>query len=86
MNIYLFNPENGAYLEEDSVDKALMKQGGYVLPSNATTFGSPEGGRGNIFVFDIVAQCWEVRSHRDKENLRVNQPAQKLRNKSGVRR
>jgi hypothetical protein len=68
MKIYLFNPETGAYLGEDFADEALMKQGKYEIPPGATTIAPPEGGRGHILVFDVVAQCWEVRSHWDKED------------------
>jgi len=68
MKIYLFNPETGAYLGEDFADEALMKQRKYEIPPGATTIAPPEGGRGHILVFDVVAQCWEVRSHWDKED------------------
>jgi hypothetical protein len=68
MKIYLFNPETGVYLGEDFTDEALMKQGGYVIPSGATTIAPPEGGRGHILVFDVDAQCWETHS-----SLPINQ-------------
>lgn len=74
MKIYLFDPETGVYLGEDFVDEALMKQAKYVIPPGATKIAPPEGGWGHILVFDIVAQCWEVRSHWDKENPGDNQP------------
>jgi hypothetical protein len=70
MKIYLFNPESGVYLGEDFADEALMKQRGYVLPRDATSMAPPEGGRGDILVFDAVAQRWELRSHRNKETFR----------------
>jgi hypothetical protein len=74
MKIYLFDPETGFYLGEDFADEALMKQDGYVIPPDATTIAPPEGGRGHLLVFDVDAQCWEVRSRLDKENLKDNQP------------
>jgi hypothetical protein len=67
MKIYLFNPETGVYLGEDFADEALMKHGGYVLPPDTTSIAPPEGGRGDILVFDVIAQRWEVRLHWDKE-------------------
>lgn len=73
MKIYLFNPENGLYLGEDFADEAPMQRGGFVVPHGATTIAPPEGGRGHILVFDVVAQCWEVRSHMDKEDLAEKQ-------------
>jgi hypothetical protein len=74
MKIYLFNPETGVYMGEDFADEALIKKAGYVIPPGATTIAPPEGGRGHILVFDVLAQCWEVRSHCDKENPKDNQP------------
>lgn len=62
MKIYRFNPETGAYLGEDFADEASMERGAFVLPPDATTIAPPEGGRGHILVFDVVAQCWEVRT------------------------
>jgi hypothetical protein len=74
MKIYLFNPETSVFMGEDFVDEALMRQEGYAIPPNSTTIAPPEGGWGHILVFDVVAQCWEVRSHWDKENLKDIQP------------
>jgi len=62
MKIYLFNPETGAYLGEDFADEAATKQGAFVLPPDATTIAPPRVGLGLIPVFNIVKQCWEVRS------------------------
>jgi hypothetical protein len=72
MKIYLFDPETGVYQGEDFADEAWIKQGGYAIPPNATTIAPPEGGRGHIMVFDIVAQCWEVRSYLDKADMSDN--------------
>jgi hypothetical protein len=65
VKIYLFNPETGVYLGEGFADEAPMKRGDFVLPHDATTIAPPEGGRGHILVFDLDAQCWEVRSRLD---------------------
>ena len=69
MKIYLFNPETGVYLGEDFADEAPMKRDGFVVPPGATTIAPPEVGRGHILVFHVAAQCWEVRSHMDEENI-----------------
>ena len=66
MTIYLFNPETNVYLGEGFAEEALMKSGAFVRPSNMTTISPPEGGRGHMMVFDVVAQCWEVHSHWDE--------------------
>jgi hypothetical protein len=71
MKIYLFNPETGVYLGEDFADEAQM-QGDFLVPLGATAVVPPEGGRGHILVFDVDAQCWEVRSRMDYENPRDN--------------
>jgi hypothetical protein len=67
MKIYLFNPETGAYLGEDFADEAPMQRDEFVMPPGATTIAPPEGGRGHIIVFDVDAQCWEVRSRSAEE-------------------
>lgn len=66
VKIYLFNQETGIYLGEDFADEASMQQGTFVVPPDATTIAPPEGGQGHIVVFDVVAQCWEVRSRLDQ--------------------
>ena len=76
MKIYLFNPETGAYLGEDFADEALMKQGGYAIPPGATTIAPPEGGRGHILVFDVVAQCWETHSSQSNNQCRETNTSQ----------
>jgi hypothetical protein len=60
MKIYLFNPETGVYLGEDFADEAPMKQGGYIIPPDATTIAPPRIERGQILVFNSVEECWEV--------------------------
>ncbi len=62
MKIYLFNPETGVYLGEDFADEAAMKRGDYLVPPDATTIAPQEGGRGHLMVFDVEAQCWEIRT------------------------
>ena len=74
MKIYLFNPETGVYLGEDFADEALMKQDGYVIPPGATTIAPPEGGRGHILVFDVVAQCWETHT---SQSTNLDKPSRK---------
>ena len=67
MKIYRFNPETGIYLGEDFADEAPMKRGAFVVPPDATTVAPPEGGRGHLLVFDVAAQCWEVRSRLETD-------------------
>ena len=61
MKIYLFNPETGVYLGEDFADEAPMKQGEYILPPDATTIAPPAIAHGQILVFNLAEECWEVR-------------------------
>ncbi len=61
MKIYLFNPETGVYLGEDFADEAPMKQGGYILPPDATTIAPPRVERGQVLVFNFAEERWEVR-------------------------
>jgi hypothetical protein len=74
MKIYLFDTETNVYLGEDFADEAPLESGAFVIPPNATTIAPPEGGRGHIMVFDVVAQCWEVHSYLDQENPKEIQP------------
>ncbi len=62
MKIFLFNPENGLYLGEDFADEAPLERGAYVLPSGATTIPPPKVEYGQILVFDLTAQRWDVRA------------------------
>ena len=68
MKIYLFDPETHIYLGEDYADEAPMEKGTFVIPPGATTIAPPEGGRGHVMVFDVEAECWEVRSHWEQEH------------------
>jgi len=67
VKIYLFNPETGIYLGEDFADENPIQRGAFVVPPGATAVAPPEGGRGHIVVFDVEAQCWEVRSRRAED-------------------
>ena len=60
MKIYLFNPETGVYLGEDFADEAPMKQGGYILPPDATTIAPPAVERGQVLVFNSAEERWEI--------------------------
>jgi hypothetical protein len=61
MKIYLFNPETGIYLGEDFADEAAMKKEGYILPPDATTIAPPQVERGQIPVFNLDKEHWEVK-------------------------
>lgn len=61
MKIYLFNPETGIYLGEDFADEAPMKRGEFVLPPDATTIAPPERGQGQVPVFSVAKNQWEIR-------------------------
>jgi hypothetical protein len=61
MKIYLFNPETGVYLGEDFADEAPIKQGGYVMPPDATTIAPPAVKRGHILIFNMAEELWEVK-------------------------
>jgi hypothetical protein len=60
MKIYLFNPETGVYLGEDFAYEAPTKQGGYIIPPDATTIAPPMVSRCLILVFNIDEERWEV--------------------------
>jgi hypothetical protein len=61
MKIYLFNPETGAYLGEDFADEAPMKRGEYLVPPDATTIAPPAVGSGQVPVFSVAENRWEIR-------------------------
>jgi len=67
MKIYLFNPETGVYLGEDFADESPRARGEYAVPPGSTTVAPPAGGKGHILIFDVVAQCWEVRSRLETD-------------------
>ncbi len=61
MKIYLFNPETGAYLGEDFADEAPMTRGECVMPPDATTIAPPPFRRGEVPVFRVAENQWEIR-------------------------
>ena len=60
MKIYLFNSETGAYLGEAFADEAPFRRGEYIIPDDATTIPPPQLEPGQIPLFKIREQCWEV--------------------------
>ncbi len=64
MKIYLFNPENGVYLGEDFADEAPMQHGKYMLPPDATTIVPPSVENGQVLIFSIEEQRWDVRQRQ----------------------
>ena len=63
MKIYLFNHETGVHLGEDFADEAPMKLGKYIVPPDATIIAPPPLEKGQVPVFNIAEQRWDVR-HR----------------------
>ena len=68
MKNYLYNPETGVYLGEYDADGEPVTCDSLVVSPKTTTIAPPEGGRGHVMVFDVVAQCWEVHSHWEQQN------------------
>lgn len=61
MKIYLFNPENGAYLGEDFADGEPFRRGSYIIPDDATTIPPPKVESGQMPFFNVREQRWEIR-------------------------
>jgi hypothetical protein len=61
MKIYLFNPETGLYLGEDFADEAPMTRGAHVMPPDATTVAPPPFRHGEVPVFRVAENRWEIR-------------------------
>jgi len=61
MKIYLFNPETGIYLGEDFADEAPMCQGREAVPPDAATIAPPPFRRGEVPVFSVAENQWEIR-------------------------
>ena len=61
MKIYLFNPETGVYLGEDFADEAPMQRGAFAVPPDATTIAPPAAGSGQVPVFSVAGNRWEIR-------------------------
>ena len=60
MKIFLFNPDTGFYLGEDFADEVPMVPGTFAIPSDATTVAPPQAGPGQVPVFDVGQQRWEL--------------------------
>jgi hypothetical protein len=60
MKIYLFNPVTGAYLGEAFADEAPFRRGEYVIPDDATTIPPPPLEPGQVPLFKVREQRWEV--------------------------
>ena len=61
MKIYLFDPETGIYLGEDFADEAPMCQGRVTVPPDAATIAPPPFRRGEVPVFRVAENRWEIR-------------------------
>jgi len=61
VNIYLFNPETGAFLGKDFVDEELMGLGAFMAPSDATQIVPPSVKHGQLLVFNSAGQRWYIR-------------------------
>lgn len=61
MKIYLFNPETGIYLGEDFADEAPMCLGREAVPPDAATIAPPPFRRGEVPVFSVAENRWEIR-------------------------
>ncbi len=61
MKIYLFSPENGAYLGEDFADEEQFRRGSYIIPDDATAIPPPKAGSGWMPFFNVRERRWEIR-------------------------
>ena len=61
MKIYLFYPETGVYLGEDFSDDLPMCPGHEAVPPDATAIAPPPYGRGEVPVFMVAENKWEIR-------------------------
>jgi len=61
MKIYLFSPENGAYLGEDFADEDQFRRGSYIIPEDATTVPPPKVDSEQMLFFNVCEQRWEIR-------------------------
>ena len=68
MKCYLYYPETGVYLGEYFADDVPVTCSSPVVPHIMTTIAPPEGGRGHMLFFDVIAQCWEVHTHWEQES------------------
>lgn len=60
MKIYRFDSKSGAYLGEDFADEDPFDRGSYLIPRDATTIPPPSVEHGQIPVFNIREQRWEI--------------------------
>jgi hypothetical protein len=61
MKIYLFDPETCVYQGEDFTDDLSMCQEREAVPPHATTIAPPPYRRGEVPVFRITENKWEIR-------------------------
>ena len=61
MKIYLFNPETGIYLGEDFSDEPSMCKERDAIPRDATTVAPPSFASGEVPVFAVAGNRWEIR-------------------------
>ena len=61
MKIYLFNPETGVYQGEDFSDDPSMCAERGALPPGATPLAPPPYGCGEVPVFSVTDNRWEIR-------------------------
>ena len=61
MKVYLFDPETGMYQGEDFADENPMQRGAFVIPPDATTIAPPAVGCGQVPVFSVAENRWEMR-------------------------
>lgn len=60
MKIYLFNPETGVYQGEDFADNLPICQGREAIPPHATTIAPPPFEHGEVPVFTVAGERWEI--------------------------
>jgi hypothetical protein len=61
MKIHLFDPETGVYQGEDFSDDLSMCHEGEADASHATTIAPPPFGKGEVPVFKMAENKWELR-------------------------
>lgn len=61
MKIYLFCPDTGLYQGEDFVDDGSMKKERQGLPAGATMLAPPACPPGNVPVFLVADNRWDIR-------------------------
>jgi hypothetical protein len=61
VKIYLFNPETGIYQGEAFADENPRQRGVFVVPPGATTIAQPAYGCGQVPVFSVAENRWELK-------------------------